>query len=200
MKKTTIIILICTAIILGMLTGIAISIFDDKKLEQAQINEIIKVNEIMEEKMSERNMVNNEVISASSSDIKLSPNANIYFNKHYKKCGHTIIDKEQVNANEVNKTEDYFKEIYSDWEVQSFDSNEVKLYKELDGSCDKHYIIKIQNEHIAIYTIDDNENMNLKEITDIPVQYLPKEDVELLEKGIQANGDSELSKKLEDFE
>ena len=39
MKKTTIIILICSAIVLGMICGIIFSILDDKKLEEAQINE-----------------------------------------------------------------------------------------------------------------------------------------------------------------
>ena len=48
MKKSTIIILVCLAIVLGMIFGIIFGILDDKKIEQAQINEIIKVNELIE--------------------------------------------------------------------------------------------------------------------------------------------------------
>ena len=40
----------------------------------------------------------------------------------------------------------------------------------------------------------------MKETTDIAVQYLPKEDVELLKKGISAYGQNELARKLEDYE
>lgn len=199
MKKTTIIILICSAIILGMISGIVINIWEDSRLEQAQINEIRKVNEL-EDKFADTNILNNEVISTNSSDIKLSPNAVIYFNKHYSNCGHTVIDKEQINPNEVNKTEEYFKEAYSDWKITNFTSSQVELYKELEGNCDKHYLITIKDEYIAIYTIDNEGRTKLKEITDVPIQYLPKEDIELLERGINANGDNELAKKLEDFE
>ena len=76
----------------------------------------------------------------------------------------------------------------------------MRLYKELEGICDKHYLITVKDQNIVIYTIDNEGNKTLKEKTDILVQYLPKEDIELLEKGINANGDNELAKKLEDFE
>ena len=95
MKKTTIIILICTAIILGMISGIVINILEDNRLEQAQINEIRKVNEL-EDKFADTNILNNEIVSTNSSDVKLSPNAIIYFNKHYSDCGHTVIEKQQI--------------------------------------------------------------------------------------------------------
>ena len=200
MKKSTIFILILTAIILGMLGGILINILEDNKLEQAQINEIKKVNELMEDKIADRNNITNEVISTNGTDIKLSPNAIICFQKHYKECGHTIITKEQISSSEVNKDEEYFKNSYSDWDIESFNSDEVKLYKEMEGICGKHYLITIKDEHIAIYTMENNGNKKLKEVTDIPIQYLPKDDVELLNRGITANGDNELLKKLEDFE
>ena len=51
-----------------------------------------------------------------------------------------------------------------------------------------------------VYSVDEDGNKTLKEETDIPVQYLPEEDVELLKKGITAYGQNELAKKLEDFE
>lgn len=35
---------------------------------------------------------------------------------------------------------------------------------------------------IAIYNVDSNGNMELKETTDIETKYLPEEDVELLKK------------------
>lgn len=198
MKKSTIIILICVAMLLGMLFGILASIIDRNNMQQAQVNEIIKANELMNS-----NAVNttfSDVIETNSQDIKLSPDAYIIFEKHYINCGHTIIEKEKVEQAEVNKDEEYFKNAYSDWTIESFTTDEVKLYKDFQGSCDEHYLITVNDENIVVYSIDNEGNRTLKEETDIPVQYLPEEDVELLKQGITAYGQNELAKKLEDFE
>ena len=48
MKKTTLIILVCIAIVLGMVGGIIYAIIDRNNLQEAQINEIRKVNELIE--------------------------------------------------------------------------------------------------------------------------------------------------------
>ena len=200
MKKSTIIILVCLAIVLGMIFGIIFGILDDKKIEQAQINEIIKVNELIEKNIITENKVEEDIVQTNQSDVKLSPDAVICFEKYYKECGHTIVQKEPIEDDEVNKTEEYFKTVYSDWTIESFSQNEVKLYKEIEGICNQHYLITIKDENIAIYTIDSEGNKILKEVTDIPVMYLPKEDIELLKQGLTANGENELAKKLEDFE
>ena len=200
MKKSTIIILICIAIVLGMVSGIAYAILDRNNLQEAQINEIRKVNELIESNIVKTNGIHEDVVATSGSDVKISPNAYIIFEKHYTDCGHTIIQKQQIEASEVNKDEEYFKNAYSDWEIESFTTDEVKLYKEFHGSCDEHYLITVNDENIVVYSIDSDGNRTLKEETDIPVQYLPEEDVELLKQGIPAYGQNELAKKLEDFE
>ena len=110
------------------------------------------------------------------------------------------MEKKQIEESEVNKTEEYIKNEYTDWKVESFSADEVNLYKEVEGTCDKHYLITIKDDNIAVYTIDEDGNTILKEVTDIPIMYLPEEDISLLEQGITANGDNELAKKLEDFE
>lgn len=200
MKKTTIIILICISIVLGMIGGILYAIIDRNNLQEAQINEIRKVNELIESNIINTNGLEEDIVATSGSDVKLSPNAYIIFEKHYLDCGHTIIQKEQIEDNEVNKDEEYFKNAYSDWKIESFTKNEVKLYKEFQGNCNEHYLITIDDEYIVIYTVDDDGNRTLKEKTDIPLQYLPNDDIELLKKGITAYGQNELAKKLEDFE
>ena len=200
MKKTTLIIWICIAIVFGIISGVLYAIIDRNNLEEAQINEIRKVNELIESNIISTNKVQEEIIATSRSDVKLSPNAYIIFEKYYTDCGHTIIQKEKVKDSEVNKDEEYFKNAYSDWEIESFTAEEVKLYKEFQGNCDEHYLITIDDENIVVFSVDDDGNRTLKEKTDIPVQYLPNEDIELLKKGITAYGQNELAKKLEDFE
>ena len=200
MKKTTLIIWICIAIVFGIISGVLYAIIDRNNLEEAQINEIRKVNELIESNIISTNKVQEEIIATSRSDVKLSPNAYIIFEKYYTDCGHTIIQKEKVKDSEVNKDEEYFKNAYSDWEIESVTAEEVKLYKEFQGNCDEHYLITIDDENIVVFSVDDDGNRTLKEKTDIPVQYLPNEDIELLKKGITAYGQNELAKKLEDFE
>lgn len=200
MKKTTIIILICISIVLGMIGGILYAIIDRNNLQEAQINEIRKVNELIESNIINTNTFEDDIVATSGSDVKLSPNAYIIFEEHYLDCGHTIIQKEQIKDSEVNKDEEYFKNAYSDWTIESFSTNEVKLYKEFQGNCNEHYLITTDDEYIVIYSVDDDGNRTLKEKTDIPLQYLPDDDIELLKKGITAYGQNELAKKLEDFE
>ena len=77
MKKTTIIILVCASIVLGMIAGIIFGILDDKKLEEAQINEIRKVNELIESNRLLNQSIQNDVVATNQSNVKLSPNATI---------------------------------------------------------------------------------------------------------------------------
>ena len=200
MKKSTIVILVCVAIVLGMVSGILYAIVDRSNLQEAQINEIRKVNELIESNEVNINELDKDIVATSGSDVKVSPDAYIIFEKHYLDCGHTIIQKQQIKASEVNKNEEYFKNAYSDWELENFTADEVKLYKEFQGSCDEHYLITTGEENIVIYSVDDDGNRTFIKETDIPVNYLPKEDVELLKNGITAYGQNELAKKLEDFE
>ena len=99
MKKTTVIIWILVAIILGVISGIMASILGDRPLKEAQINEIKKANELIE-----KNLVNvlefNNTISASSNEKKLSPNAILYFEEFYNECNHTIVKKQSVDASQ----------------------------------------------------------------------------------------------------
>ena len=199
MKKSTVITLFCIAMILGMISGIVASIIDRGRLQEAQINEIKKYNELIGS-----NAINtdysDEIVATNSQNIKLSPNATICFERHYIECGHTIVQKERITEEEVNKDEEYFKTAYSDWNIEKFTAEEVKLSKDVPGRCNEHYIISIKDQNIAVFTVDSEGKEILKEVTDIPIQYLPKEDVELLEKGIKAYGENELSKILEDYE
>ena len=111
-----------------------------------------------------------------------------------------MISKKKIPSGDVNQNEEYFSKSYPDWKIKSFSSEKVEFYKEKNDMCDYHYIIKENDGVIAIYNVDSNGNMELKETTDIETKYLPEEDVELLKKGIKAHGDNELLEKLSDYE
>ncbi len=195
MKKSILVGYIFVAIICGITIGIIVHVYNDNKLEQATLKEV----EIAENyKNSEKK--NKNIIQAGTSKEKSSPNTSITFETYYNRCGHTEIKKEQIKSEDVNKEKEYFIKKYAEWNIKSFSTDEIKLYREVNYMCSKHYIIKEKDGYIAIYTVDSNDNETLKEITDVSVKYLPQEDIELLKKGIRANGDSELSQKLGDYE
>ena len=72
MKKSTVITLFCIAMILGMISGIVASIIDRGRLQEAQINEIKKYNELIGS-----NAINtdysDEIVATNSQNIKLKP-------------------------------------------------------------------------------------------------------------------------------
>lgn len=197
MKKSILVGYIFAAIILGVTMGIIIHVANDNKLEEATLKEV-KIAE--DYKNSEDKDKNKNVIQAGTTKEKSSPNCSIIFETYYNKCGHTEIKKETISMQDVNKEEEYFSKQYPEWTLKNFRADEITLYKEINDMCKRHYVIREKDGHIAIYTVDGEDVETLKKVTDTLVKYLPQEDIELLKKGIRANGDSELAQKLGDFE
>ena len=143
---------------------------------------------------------NNEAVSTSANIEKVSPNAQIVFETYYDKCGHTIISKQKVSKDDINKTEQEIKDKYSEYKVKEFSPEEIKLYKETDEICANHYVVKEQNGVIAVFSRNNDGTETLKNKTDLSTKYLPKEDIDLLKNGIEANSNEELEQILSDYE
>jgi len=92
------------------------------------------------------------------------------------------------------------REKFKEWEVQKFTERQIVLYKEIDGFCNEHYILKEKNGKIAIFKIDRNNNQTFLKNTEIAIQYLPEEDLKSIQKGIIIYTKKELNKVIEDFE
>lgn len=100
----------------------------------------------------------------------------------------------------VNKTQNQVKEMYPDWELNGFSAEEVVLYKELEGICKEHYMLRDLDGVIAIYVMDEKGKESLQEKTSIYTEYLPESDLKKLKQGIQAIGKETLNSVLEDYE
>lgn len=71
----------------------------------------------------------------------------------------------------------------------------------MDGICKEHYSVKEQDGFIAIYELDENDNeISLIKVTDIPTEYLTETDLIEIEKGMKVYTTRELNKILEDLE
>lgn len=193
MKKSILMGCIFLAIVAGVLIGVLVHVFNDNTLEQATVEEVKNANRLIEEESN--------TVETISSETKTTPNTEIVFETLYSGCSHVETVTQEIETDDINKDEEYFNNKYGDeWNVVNFSENTVELYKEKDGICDKHYLVKEKDGYIAIYSLDSLGNQSLKEITDVYISYLPDEDKALLEKGINVIGDNELERTIADFE
>ena len=191
MNKIEIFFLILATCIMGVAMGIVVHVYENSKSEE----EIVRDARVLNSMKS-----NNEAVSTSANIEKVSPNARIVFETYYDKCGHTIISKQKVSKDDINKTEQEIKDKYSEYKVKEFSPEEIKLYKETDEICANHYVVKEQNGVIAVFSRNNDGTETLKNKTDLSTKYLPKEDIDLLKNGIEANSNEEPEQILSDYE
>lgn len=182
---------ICAIIILGVIVGIFISkniTKEEQKVETRLVS-------------TEQNLQNGiEIISTSYTEVTTSPNCLFEFKIYYKDCKHTTSNKVSIPKELVNKSEIEIQDNYKEYKIENFTANDVVFYKENEGICNEHYLLKENNGYIAIYTINGEEKENLKENTQIVTTYLPEADRQNLKEGIKVVGRENLSLALEDYE
>lgn len=162
-------------------------------------NNIVPVQDVVIRNVQKEQQEEKNVVETVVSETKLSPYAKMIIEKKFTKCGHSTVEIIDIPDEIINMTEREIIDKYENWEVRSFNSKEVSLYREIVANCNDHFVIKEKDGYLAIYTSVTDDLMNLKEITDIDVTSLPSGDVKNIEKGIYVYGQDKLSKLLEDF-
>ena len=191
------IIMIIIVVLLALGGSIGIYIYN---LKNTSNKNSVKAKELADE--LKKTLVEEEqnTVSTSSKNIKISHNSIVVKNTLYKICNHEIRQTEAIPVELVNKEEKDIQQYYKDWEIKKYSPTEVVLYREKDEYCDKHYVLRENNGVIAIYKIDDNNKETLRENTQIQTKYVPEIDLIKLKSGIYAIGEEELNSILEDFE
>lgn len=162
----------------------------------AEINEREEIKNIKKENKQEQN----ELVATSVSNMKISPNASVTEKRYYKKCDHLIREVKDIPIGLVNKGEEEVKSYYSDWKVEKCSNNEVVVYKEYEGICDEHYVVKDNNGVLGIYIENDENIQEWQEDTSIETGYLPEKDIEEFKVGVKVEGKTNLYNFLEDYE
>ncbi len=198
MKKGLLVLTIILIVIFGILTGMYIYKITNIK-EETKDMEIAK-QEIIEDECTEEYEYLEQIKATNAQKEKISPNAKIITKIYYDFCGHTVKDIDTVSEKYINLTKDEFAEEYKEWEIEKFSNDEIVLKKTKEGICNEHYIIKEKDGYVAVYSLDENENEILSDITEISTQFLPNTDLEKLQSGIRAYGKESLYSLLEDFE
>ena len=198
MDKKWIICIIIT-IIVGVIGGIVLSIFLNNNDDELQGTDLIGHTELADENNTELNN-NFNTIETSNTEDKISPNAILIKKEYFKACDHLIREVEDIPEELINGTQEDVKKMYSDWEIEDYNNNEITLYKEENANCGEHYFVQDHYGVIGIYTVNENDEKTLKEDTEISTKYLPEADLEKLQEGIEIVGKTKLVEFLEDYE
>ena len=188
-KKWIIISLIVLIFALSVVSGFLVRSFINFSSKKEHANPAV---------LAENN--EDEIIDTSSSDITVSPNAEVVLTQKYKGCGHTVTKREIAPREIINLNKDRVQEFYEGWNIDEFNANEIKLSRSNKGICDEHYILRESDGYISISCRNNSGEYIFKGLTDISVQYLTEEDLAKLEQGIEVVGRDALNKFLEDYE
>lgn len=186
-------------IILGAIVIIGLGVFVGFKISKGgeeQYNQAFDNNMITEEQ-------NIEISSLEVSTVeeeKTTPNTLIIYKTYYTKCKHYIQRYEDIDASLVNLTEKEFKEKNREWNINEFNAEEIELSKEEESFCNEHYKLKLENNAIVIYRIDENGVETEYEHTGITTEYLTQQDILQLTTGIIIYGKENLTSTIEDYE
>lgn len=202
MKKVWIIGLIIVIIIIGIILGIFIYNNNANNNKQNSIveNEINIVSEKVTDECTEEYQNSEKEIETDSQEEKISPNCLLTLKKYYEECNHTINEYVDIPQDLVNGTEEDLKNEYPYWQVEKYSSNDIILYKEFNSNCGQHFVLRENNGKITVYKINENNEEEVYENTEISVEYLSETDKIKISEGIRVNGIEELNQLLEDFE
>lgn len=202
MKKIWMIIPIILVILIGIVVGRLIYNNNVKLAHKNNIiqNEINIVSEKVTDDCTEEYQEVQEEIATNSQEEKISPNCLLILKKYYDECNHTINEYVDVPQDLVNGTEEDLKKEYPYWQIEKYSSNEIILYKEFNSNCGQHFVLREDEGKITVYKINENNEEEIYEKTEISVEYLSETDKGKISDGIKVNGIEELNQLLEDFE
>ena len=104
---------------------------------------------------------------------------------------------EQPSSFLIGMTQEEIADMFMDWEITEFSSDEVVLRRDILSEQERVFIIGAHEGFIAVFYNPDKSG--IVELTNKPISALPIEEQERLKEGIEVFGDEELFRALEDF-
>ncbi len=189
MRKWLIVIALILVFVLSVFCGFMVKSYINFSKKGSENNAILA-----------ENTQENKAVNTASAEITVSPNSEVIMTQKFNKCGHTVTKREEAPREIVNLNREKVQEYFEGWNIDKFTPNEIEISKEVSGICGEHYVLRESDGYISISTKNDIGEYIFKGLTDIPVQYLPEDDLNNLEKGIEIVGRDNLNRFLEDFE
>ena len=188
------VIIFFTSILIGFLLG--------KVLRKNDIQDNIRIenNAVSKNELEVINIQNKNILETSFEEEKITVDTKLILRKYYLDCNHIISKDVELPRELINLTKREIREEYPEWEIENFSNKELVLYKKVYGICGEHFIIESGEDFIEVYSLNEDYDKNLYEITNVSIEYLTDEDIEKLEEGIYVYGVEELNSTLESFE
>jgi len=142
----------------------------------------------------------NIVTETFSNEEKISFNSTFAIKKYYDECGHVEVNYSELPTELINLSKTEVEQLYSDWNVEEFSSNNVILSQEEDSICNEHYVVKLSDNNVDIYHLEQDGEEKLYKTTNVIKEYLTQEDINNLENGIYVYGKENINSVIEDFE
>lgn len=202
MNKNNKVILVIIGIIIALIAIFsAMTIYRVANQEKGSEKVETKISEvILDECTDEYEEMEEEIIKTNAQQDKLSPNCQIILTKYYNQCKDEINEYIEIPKSLINGTKEDLQNQYKDWEIKEFSSNQVVLFKQFDGECGEHYILRDNDGKIFIYKINEKGKEELYEKTEISTEYLPEGDKNSINTGLKVNGREKLNELIESFE
>lgn len=192
MKKEYVYIVILASCLAMVVYGIIGLIKINRNINEEEIAKFESIQEIY---------TNSEnTVSTISQEKKVLPTTRFALKKFYDECSHFEYEEAELPIELVNLTKQEIEDYYDDWEVENFSEKELVLCKEINGYCNEHFLIKLDDEKVVIYRLSTQGKYDKYKETDIVKEYLTDKDIEKLKEGITVYGEGKLSSVLEDFE
>lgn len=180
-------------ILVGIFFGITIY---KQQFEVGKKNNIIEDTNVLRIE----NNIEISTVETAAEEEKTTPNTLMIYKTYYTKCKHFVQRYEDIDATLVNLTEKELQEKCREWNVEKFSSKEIELSKEEENFCNEHYKLKLENNAIVVYNVDENGVETEYEHTGITTEYLTEEDILRLTTGIIIYGQENLTSTIEDYE
>lgn len=146
---------------------------------------------------------NNQVIAeVVSTELKVEPNTEFAIKEYFDECGHFNFEYAELPKELINMTKQEIEDHYNGlYEVEEFNDKTLVLAREINGMCENHYVIKLnENNLIDVYNINTDTSYSLYKATEISRDFLAPSDVQKLEEGIMVYGLGKVNSILEDYE
>lgn len=195
LKKILVIFCMIAVIALGIAIGLRIFDQTENKPQAEKMLATNNANHAIKQEYEP-----NEAVTTAMEEEKTTPNTLMIYKTYYTKCQHYLQEYKEIDAALVNCTQSTLQEKCRNWKIEKFSSQEVELSKEEEKFCNQHYKLKLENNVIVVYTVDEAGRETEYEQTGITTEYLTEEDILKLTTGIIIYGKENLTSTIEDYE
>ncbi|MFV0441392.1 MAG: hypothetical protein ACK5LV_08910 [Lachnospirales bacterium] len=129
--------------------------------------------------------------------VKLNKDATLHFRKKYK---NGTVKEYSVEIPEylIGEDEEVVSSYFEDFEVESFDTNDVFFIQEVNA--ESYYLLGEKDGYIQVFFVDVDENVYEKERINTPTSSLSEKDKELISNGIRCDDEESLMMTLENYD